>query len=79
LSQGVILIRKNLAKILLETGLMQMSTKGATFDPSKHDALMLVDAGDVEPHIIVEEHQKGYEFKNRILRHAKVIVSKEKD
>lgn len=79
LSQGVSLIRKNLAKILQDTGLQAMTTKGAPFDPSRHDALMLVDAVDVEPHTIVEEHQKGYEFKNRILRHAKVIVSKEKE
>jgi molecular chaperone GrpE len=79
LSQGVGLIRKNLAKILQDTGLQEMATKGALFDPSKHDALMLVDADGVEPHTIVEEHQKGYEFKNKILRHAKVIVSKEKE
>ena len=79
LSQGVSLIRKNLVKILQDTGLQEMATKGALFDPSKHDALMLVDADDVEPHTVVEEHQKGYEFKNKILRHAKVIVSKEKE
>jgi len=79
LSQGVSLIRKNLAKILQDTGLKEMTTKGAPFDPARHDALMLVDANDVEPHTVVEEHQKGYEFKDKILRHAKVIVSKEKE
>ncbi len=79
LLQSILLIRKNALKILQEAGVREMAAKGMPFDPEKHEALMTVEAKDLPPHTVVEEHQKGYEYKDRVLRHAKVIVSKEKE
>ena len=76
--QGVNMIRKNFWKILQDEGLREMTSVGEPFDPDRHDALLLIETDEAAPNTVVEEHQKGYEFKDRILRHAKVIVSKEK-
>ncbi len=76
LRQGIELIYKNFRKILSDQGLEAMKTIGQPFDPEKHDALMQVESGDTEPDTVVDEHQKGYEFNGRVIRHAKVIVSK---
>lgn len=76
LHQGIVMVQKKFAKILNEQGLTEMETVGQPFDPNKHDALMQVEQPDTDPDIVVEEHVKGFEFKDKVLRHAKVIVSK---
>ena len=76
LHQGVIMVQKKFKKILIDLGLQHMQTVGQPFDPNKHDALMQVDNPDVDSDTVVEEHVKGYEFKDKVLRHAKVIVNK---
>jgi molecular chaperone GrpE len=73
---GVDLILRNLLKILKDQGLRVMETIDRPFDPEKHDALLQVEAEGKEANIVIDEHVKGYEFKDRVLRHAKVIVSK---
>lgn len=76
LPKGVEMVHKNFIKILEEQGLCEMETVGKQFDPDKHDALMQQEAKNTPPDIILDEHLKGYEFRDRVLRHAKVIVSK---
>ena len=46
------------------------------FDPYKHEALMQIENIEVESGIIVEEHLKGYNLNDKVVRHAQVIVSK---
>ncbi len=76
LRQGIELIYRNFLKILSDHGLHAMETVGRPFDPEKHDALMQVESKNMESDMVVDEHQKGYEFNDRVIRHAKVIVSK---
>ncbi len=76
LHTGVELVVKNFKKILSDYGLVEMQTVGRPFDPEKHDALMQMPVDGKEADIVVEEHLKGYEFKDKVLRHAQVIVSK---
>jgi len=76
LHKGIIMVYKKFMKILEDQGLVSMKTIGESFDPEKHDALMQVEKEDVDSNIIIEEHLKGYELDDRVLRHAKVIVSK---
>lgn len=76
LLQGVVLILKNFKRILGDYGLVELDTVNQPFDPEKHDALLQMQVKDVEPDIVVEQHVKGYEFKDQVIRHAKVIVSK---
>jgi molecular chaperone GrpE len=74
--QGIELIYKNLYDILVKAGLEPMESVGQPFDFEKHDALLQVEKKDTEPGMVVEEHEKGYLLNGRVLRHAKVIVSK---
>jgi molecular chaperone GrpE len=73
---GLDLILQNFRKILESRGVKAMETLGAVFDPSKHDALTQIDGNGQESQIVVEEHVKGYMLNDRVLRPAKVIISK---
>ena len=75
--KGVELIRGKLMNILEGKGLKPMESLGKRFDPDYHDALLTVERDDVEPGIVVDVHENGYLMNDRVLRHAKVIVSKE--
>lgn len=76
LLNGVKLVHKNFLKILQDNGLVLLESKGKAFDPELHDALMQKSVAGMTPDIVLEEHVKGYEFKNRVIRHAKVVTSK---
>lgn len=76
LYQGFGMINSKFQKLLENQGLSHMQAVGEPFDPEKHDALMQIEAKDTDSDIVVEEHEKGYEFHGRVVRHAKVIVSK---
>lgn len=76
LLEGIKLIQKSFIKTLQEQGLKQIDSVGQPFDPEKHEALMVIGVDGKEPNLVVEEHVKGYEFNDRVIRHAKVVVSK---
>lgn len=76
LLEGIQLIYKNLMKVLEKHGVQAVESVGKEFDPEKHEALMQVESKEHPPGTVVEEHLKGYIMNDRILRHAKVIVSK---
>jgi molecular chaperone GrpE len=76
LLEGVRLLHKNLFKVLQDEGLRSMDAVDQEFDPEFHDALLHIEYDGKEPNLVVEEHKKGYLFKDRVLRHAQVIVSK---
>ena len=75
LSTGVRAGRGNLMKILEAQGLKEIPTEGK-FDPNMHEALM-VSEGD-EDDMIAEVYQKGYMMNGKVLRYAKVRVTKKK-
>jgi molecular chaperone GrpE len=75
--KGVKLIHEKITGILKSQGLVEMEAVGKPFDPEYHDALLTVPREDVTPGTVVEVHQNGYLVNGRVLRHAKVIVSKE--
>lgn len=64
-----------LASILANTGLEEMNTDGERFDPNKHDALQTV-VSEAESGVIAATLQKGYFFRNKLIRPARVVVSK---
>lgn len=73
--KGVELIYTKFVKILETQGLKAMETVGKEFNVDYHDALMQVPKSDVPPHTILEEIEKGYMLFDKVIRHAKVIVS----
>jgi|SRR3989344_4649319 len=74
---GINMIFNDLNSTLKKEGLEAIKAKGELFDPFKHDVIDVVE-GDKEDHI-VDELQKGYTFKGKVLRASKVRVSKKKD
>jgi len=73
--KGMRLIYNKFKEILGEEGLTEVDPAGEEFDPNVHDALMQQPSDTVPENHIVQVLQKGYKAKNKILKHAKVIVS----
>jgi len=76
LVEGFELIYKKMYSILEKEGLKSFEAVGEEFDPDKHDALMQQESKDHESGMIIDEHLKGYEFNERVIRHSQVIVAK---
>ena len=75
LHQGVDMILRQLHKFLNEQGVVKIETKGKIFNPEFHEAVMHVHSSEPED-TVIEELQSGYKFHDRLLRAAKVKVSK---
>src|SRR5438270_13828119 len=73
---GVELIHKQFLDALAKLGVRQISAKGEQFDPRYHEAIEMVDNDDVEDHQVLEELQRGYKLKDRLLRPAMVKVAR---
>jgi molecular chaperone GrpE len=74
--KGVELIYDKFKKVLGKKGLKEMESTGKPFDVNLHDALMQVEISELKPNTVSETAEKGYLLKDKVLRHAKVIVSK---
>jgi molecular chaperone GrpE len=61
---------------LVSLGVTVLNPQGRAFDPALHEAIAMQDAEDKEPGTILEVIQKGFQLHDRILRPARVIVSK---
>ncbi|SFE99887.1 molecular chaperone GrpE [Paenibacillus catalpae] len=75
LAKGVDMIFRQLEQTLQQEGLKAMEAVGEPFNPEFHQAIMTVESEEHEEGIIVEEVQKGYILKDRVLRPAMVKVS----
>ncbi len=77
LLKGIELIYQKFLKLLENRGVKAFETVGKEFDVNYHDALMQIPRSDIPPHTVVEEVEKGYLLNDKVLRHAKVVVSAE--
>ncbi len=77
IKKGVEMIYKSLLEVLRKEGLEPFDSRGEKFDPRLHEAISVKETSEVEPGVVVEEFQRGYKFKNKLLRPARVSVSKE--
>jgi molecular chaperone GrpE len=73
---GVELIYKQLQDVLAKLGVRAIPAKGEPFDPHYHEAIEMVETADAPDHEVIEELQRGYKFKDRLLRPAMVKVAK---
>lgn len=73
---GVELIYKQLQDVLTRLGVRPITAKGEQFDPHVHEAIEMVETPDAADHEVIEEWQRGYKFKDRLLRPAMVKVAK---
>ncbi len=72
---GVELIYTKFLKILEKHGAVPFLSVGKPFDVDFHDALLQVPRADMPPHTVVQEIEPGFMLYDKVLRHAKVIVS----
>jgi molecular chaperone GrpE len=73
---GVELIYKQLQDALAKLGVRAIPAKGEPFDPRVHEAIEMVETSDVPDHEVLDELQRGYKIKDRLLRPAMVKVAK---
>ena len=76
LQEGVELVYKQLRDVLEKFDIKAFDSWGEPFDPAKHDALMQVERDDVPANMVVQVMNEGYLYHDKVLRHAKVGVSK---
>jgi molecular chaperone GrpE len=74
-AKGVELIYQKLTKFLQAQGVTEIESLGKEFDVHYHDALLQIPRADLPPHVVIEVVDKGYLLNDRVLRHAKVVVS----
>ncbi len=76
LIKGVEMVLKQLQGILGWEGVTPIKALGEVFDPHKHEAVMAVTTGKYPENAVVEELQKGYSLKSKVIRPALVKVEK---
>lgn len=74
--EGITMVYNQLIEALKTHGVEAMEVENQEFDPVLHHAVMQTDEEDVESNTIVEELQKGYMLKDRVIRPAMVKVNK---
>jgi molecular chaperone GrpE len=73
--KGVELVYDKFKKVLEKQGLKEMDSNGKEFDVTLHEALMQQPDENHSPDTVLDTAEKGYYLKDKVLRHAKVIVS----
>lgn len=74
-AKGIEMIYKQLTKVLEDAGVTVIEAQGKEFDPMLHNAVMQQPSEEHESGIVIQELQKGYQYKERIIRHSMVIVA----
>jgi molecular chaperone GrpE len=72
---GVELIYKQLQDALAKLGVQAIPAKGEPFDPRFHEAIEMVETNEAADHEVLEELQRGYKLKDRLVRPAMVKVA----
>lgn len=73
---GVTMVLKQWQDIATRIGLTRMVAKGERFDPNLHDAFQQQETDEVPPGTVVMEYQPGYQFGEKLLRPAMVVVAR---
>ncbi|UNL84254.1 nucleotide exchange factor GrpE [Priestia koreensis] len=73
--QGMQMVYRQLAEALQKEGLEAIEAVGSPFDPYLHQAVMQVEDDSYEPNTVVEEFQKGYKLKDKVIRPSMVKVN----
>ena len=77
LREGMELTLRQLHRIAESNGLLEVAPRpGDTFDPDRHQAMSMVEAGALPPGSVVQVFQKGYVLNERLLRPALVVVAR---
>lgn len=77
LAKGLKMVYDKFSKILEDKGVKKIDSKGQEFDFNFHEALLQKPTNEFPPNTVIEELEPGYMYKDKVIKHAKVIVSKE--
>lgn len=75
LLQGMEIVYRQFKEALAEEGIEPIESVGQPFDPHRHQAIMQTESDEFESNVVVEEMQKGYMLKDRVIRPAMVKVN----
>jgi molecular chaperone GrpE len=73
-AEGMQMIYKQLLTELENLGVKPIDAKGKEFDPNLHNAVMQVENEELESGTVAEELQKGYMYRDSVVRHSMVSV-----
>ena len=76
LSDGIELVKNKIRKFFEDLNVESFGQKGEMMDPVIHEAMLTQEDKDVENDAILEVFEKGYTYRDKVIRHAKVIVNK---
>ena len=76
LTEGKQLIMKMLSKAMGDHGLKTIDPIGEPFDPEKHEAMTMLTVDQFDENTVIEVIEKGYQLHDRLIRPAKVVVSR---
>ncbi len=74
--EGLDLTMKLFVDVLDKFGLKQLDPTGDAFDPQQHEAMAMQESADAAPNTVLMVFQKGHKLNDRVIRPARVIVSK---
>jgi molecular chaperone GrpE len=72
---GIEIIFKQLLKLMEKYNVAAVPAKGEAFNPEVHEAIQQVPVPDTEPGTVIEELQKGYKLRDRVLRASRVVIA----
>jgi molecular chaperone GrpE len=75
-SEGIELVIRDMLNALEKNGISIVDPQDEEFNPDEHEAISVVENNDVSTNTCIQVTQKGYKFKDRVIRPAMVIVSK---
>ena len=76
LIEGKQLIMKMLTKAMGDHGLKTIDPAGEAFDPEKHEAMTMLTSDEFDENTVIDVIEKGYQLHDRLIRPAKVVVSR---
>ncbi len=74
--QGLVVLRDQFLQALEKHGVQRIESLGKDFDPNFHEAMLQVETDEHDHNKVIEEYEKGYLLNGRLLRPARVSVSK---
>jgi molecular chaperone GrpE len=76
LAQGVAMVQSQFIELLKRNGIVRIDAQDKPFDPNEHEAVMQKPSAEHAPNTVVQVLENGFKIHDRVLRPAKVIVSK---
>lgn len=75
--EGIQLVRRNTINVLDTEGVTKLETLGKPYDPGQAEALQFQETTNADEGTVIEVYREGYEYKDRVLRAAQVVVAKQ--